>query len=76
MADLTYKEPVPPPRPFKRGDMVEVLDRDHTVLSQQRVREATKNYVTTECGRIWTQGGWWVGEDDRAWPFPSIRLTQ
>lgn len=69
---LTYKEPVVPERPFKLGDIVEVLDREHNVLSFVGVVAAGPRRVKTTCGRSWTQGGWWAG--DRAYPFPSIRL--
>jgi len=72
MINLTYKEPVVPERPFKLGDIVEVLDRDHNVLSFSGVVAAGPRRVKTTCGRSWTQGGWWAG--DQPYPFPSIRL--
>lgn len=70
--NLTYKEPVTPERPFKLGDIVEVLDRGHNVLSIAEVVAAGPRRIKTTCGRSWTQAGWWVGE--QAYPFPSIRL--
>lgn len=69
---LTYKEPIAPERPFKLGDIVEVLDREHNVLSIASVIAAGPRRVKTTCGRSWTQAGWWAG--DGAYPFPSIRL--
>lgn len=72
MTDLTYKTPETPHRPFAVGDVVDVLDRNHAVISQQRVVLASGRIVGTECGRLWKQNGWWMGED-QAWPFPSIR---
>lgn len=71
-ATMKYKEPAAPARPFKLGDLVEVLDRDHNVLSIAGVTAAGPRRVKTTCGRSWTQAGWWVGE--QAYPFPSIRL--
>jgi hypothetical protein len=72
MSDLTYKEPLPPSRPFAVGDVVEVLDRQHNVLSKQMIVKANAAGVATECGRHWTKNGWFRGEI-RIWPFPSIR---
>lgn len=72
--DLTYIPPKAPPRPFAKGDTVEVLDRNHRVLSRQLVVRAGPKVVRTGCERRWTQKGEWLGED-RAWPFPSIRLA-
>lgn len=69
---MTYKEPETPERPFKLGDIVEVLDRDHNVLSIAGVVAAGPRRVKTTCGRSWTQAGWWAG--DQVYPFPSIRL--
>lgn len=75
MTDLTYKQPITPTRSFKVGDVVDVLDREHKVLSQRKVVMASGRIVKTDCGRIWKQSGWWIGDDDRSWPFPSIRLS-
>lgn len=76
MADLTYKPPVTPARQFKPGDTVEVLDREHKVIGRQQVVMASGRICKTECGRIWGQDGWRIGDDDRKWPFPSIRHTR
>lgn len=73
MSALEYVPPTPPPRPFAKGDVVEVLDREGRVLSRQDVTRAGPRVVRTGCGRRWRQDGWWIGEE-RAWPFPSIRL--
>lgn len=72
---LTYKVPKPPKTPFQRGEMVEVLDREHKVISTQKVIYAGKRIVRTACGRRWdAKSGWWIG--DEAWPFPSIRKAK
>lgn len=75
MPDLTYIPTDPPPRPFAKGDTVEVLDREQNVLSRQKVTRAGTKWVRTECGRKWTQDGCWIGDFD-VWPFPSIRLAE
>lgn len=74
MTNLTYKAPIPPPRQFRPGDIVEVLDREHHILSQQKVVMASGRICKTECGRIWAQDGWRIDDDDTRRPFPSIRL--
>lgn len=74
MADLIYKEPITPVRPFEVGDRIEVLDLDHTVLSTRTVKTRNKRGdLKTDCGRQWNKDGWWVSEDGTAYPFPSIR---
>ena len=76
MSDLTYVEPTPPMRPFKKGDKVEVLDRDGSVLSRRTVIRAGKRVAVTECSRRWRQAdGWFIGST-AAHPFPSIRLEK
>lgn len=42
MGELTYIPPEPPPRPFAKGDEVEVLDRQHRVISRQIIVRAEK----------------------------------
>lgn len=75
MSDLTYIPTEPPATPFEVGDHVEVLDRDHTVLSARViVKRNAKGSVKTNCGRWWTKDGRWEGEF-RSWPFPTIRRT-
>lgn len=69
---LTYKVPEPPGRPFRKGDIVETLDRNGGVMGTEVVVYAGPKIVRTKDGRRWNQDGWWVGEI--AWPFPSIRL--
>lgn len=72
MADLTYKPPLKPKRPFKTGDVVEVIDRDHKVIGTQKIVSVGLQLAKTECGRKWRLDGWrWA--DKKAWPFPSIR---
>lgn len=73
MTDLTYKTPVPLTKPFAVGDTVDVLDRDHAVLGQQRIVRVGKRVTVTDCARRWrTEDGWWIGSA-QAYPFPSIR---
>ena len=76
MGDLTYKEPTPPPRQFRPGDTVEVMDREHHVIGQQEIVMASGRICKTECGRIWAQDGWRIDGDDIRRPFPWIRLKQ
>lgn len=71
--DRHYVPAEPPPRPFKKGDRVEVLDREHTVLSVVSVQKVTRTRVVTDCGRWWNLEGCWLGEDG-AYQWPSIRL--
>jgi hypothetical protein len=75
MANLTYKPAVPPKRPFKVGDNIQVLDSQHIVVGRQKIVEVGRKLVRTECGRQWTVDGrrW---DSERAWPFPSIRLAR
>lgn len=74
MAELFYTPTEPPSTPFALGDVVDVLDRDHAVISRQTVTKASKRRVTTSCGRTWTQQGEWF-DGQRGYPFPSIRKT-
>lgn len=76
MINLTYKIPIPPPRQFRPGDIVEVLDRDHRVLSRQKVVIASGRMCITECGRVWAQDGWRIDSENVRRPFPSIRLVE
>jgi hypothetical protein len=73
MDDLPYKTFRAPKRPFVKGDWVAVKDREGKLLSTQRVVRAGPRVVRTECGRRWTQRGWYLGET-RARPFPTIHL--
>lgn len=70
---LTYKRPKKPQTPFKRGQLVEVCDRDLTTMSVVKVVYAGKRITRLADGRRFeTETGWWVGENG-SWPFPSIR---
>jgi len=73
MGDLIYKEPERPLRPFRPGDTIEVLDREHLVIGRQKVVMASGRICKTECGRIWRQDGWRIDNDDIPRPFPWIR---
>jgi hypothetical protein len=70
---LTYIPPVKPKRPFVKGDVVLILSRDHQAIGEQIIARGGRYYVSTDCGREWSQKGWWRG-DDRCYPFPSIVL--
>jgi hypothetical protein len=72
---LTYVVPTNPRRAFKRGDIVDVMDRECKRMSSQRVTFARKNFIVTECGRHWNQDGWWIGENG-TWPFPWIKHSR
>ena len=69
---LTYIPTPAPVTPFAVGESVEVLDRQHTILSVQVIRKVTRKKVTTDCGREWTPGGEWF-DGESSYPFPSIR---
>lgn len=72
---ITYQVPEELPRKFRRGDRVEVCDRDLSPMSLQRVVYAGTKIVRTSCGRRWrASDGWWIGSNG-TWPFPSIRLA-
>lgn len=75
MSDLTYVPAEAPARPFKVGDLVDVIDREGKVMSTREVTKKEDSDVLTDCGRWWTRSGWWIG-DCRAWPFPTIRHSQ
>jgi hypothetical protein len=70
--DLTYIPTPPPPTPFTVGDKVEVLDREHAVLSVETVTKVFTRKVKTSCGREWTLDGEWF-DGSAGYPFPSIR---
>ena len=76
MNDLTYKPAKKSKQPFKTGDIVEVIDRDHVPISRQKVVSVGLQLVKTECGRKWRvyDGSRWA--DGKVWPFPSIRPAQ
>lgn len=71
---MTYVQPTKPSRPFKRGDLVDAMDREGNRMSTVRVVRAGKRIVRTSCGRTWSQRGWWIGEQE--WPFPWIRHSR
>lgn len=72
---LTYVAPTKPSRPFKRGDIVDVMDRDGKRLSTYKITHASKRRVLTDCGRSWDQRGWWLGANG-SYPFPWIRHSR
>jgi hypothetical protein len=71
---ITYKPPKRLRKPFVRGQMVEVCDRDlNPERTQRKIVRVGKLITVTDCGRRWrTSDGWWIGENG-TWPFPSIR---
>lgn len=73
---MTYIEPPQLQRPFKRGDSVQVMNRDHTICgTDHRVVYAGKNVVRIEDGRRYrATDGWWIGSNG-TWPFPWLRHT-
>lgn len=74
MAELTYVVPTKPRRPFNRGDLVDVMDREGTKLYVAAVVRAGPKIARTNCGRRWTQDGWRLR--DRAYPFPWIKHSR
>jgi hypothetical protein len=70
---LTYTPPAPLTKPFKTGEVVEVCDRDLSVMSEEKIARAGKKVIHLVGGRTFrASDGWWIGSE-RAWPFPSIR---
>jgi hypothetical protein len=75
MVDFNYKEHEPPPRPFKVGDVVELIDSQGTACGTMNVSRAGPKIVRVKDGRRYVHGdGRWFS-DGRAWPFPWIRLS-
>lgn len=76
MSDLTYKPAKKAKRQFRVGDTVDVLDREHAVISQRKIVSVGLQLAVTDCGRKWCiyDGARWANK--RAWPFPSIRHAQ
>ncbi len=73
---LTYVMPTKPRRPFVKGDFVDVMDREGKRMSTEKVaRVHQQHWVITDCGRMWTQNGYWVG-DTGTWPFPWIKHSR
>lgn len=73
--ELTYIPTEAPASPFKVGDKVEVLDRDHKIIGEQTIKTVLKTRVKTDCGRAWTKDGEWF-DGQRGYSFPTIRLRQ
>lgn len=74
MADYIYKPSKPPPRPFRVGDVVELVDGQGLACGTKRIIRIQATTVRTDCGRTYTKDGRWYS-DRRAWPFPWIRLS-
>ena len=72
---LTYVLPTKPSRQFVRGDLVDVMDREGHRMSTRKVVRVQRHWVVTDCKRMWTQDGYWVG-DTGTWPFPWIRHSR
>lgn len=76
MADFTYKPHVPPKRPFRVGDIVQLVDsQGGSVGDPKRIVRIQATTVKTDCGRTYMKDGRWYS-DRRPWPFPWIRLSQ
>ena len=71
---LTYIPPTKPSRPFKVGDIVDTMDREHNRMGTVKVVRAGPRIVKTSCGRTWSPRGWYVGHNE--WPFPWIRHSR
>lgn len=70
---ITYKPPLQIRRPFVRGEIVEVVDRNLLMMERERVVYAGPRVVRLAGGRRFrASDGWWIGESG-TWPFPSIR---
>lgn len=72
---LTYVMPTKPSRPFVRGDIVDVMDREGKRMSTRKVVRVQGHWVVTDCQRMWTQNGYWVGSAG-TWPFPWIKHSR
>jgi hypothetical protein len=77
MSTLEYTPSLPPPRPFKPGDVVDVMNRDHKVVGMQVIAsiDEGRGLIETRDGRQWMPDGRWsdglVGYD-----FPWIRFIE
>lgn len=76
MSDFIYQPHEPPPRPFAKGDIVELIDSTGFNCGRLKITRAGKRLVSVADGRRYKQndGRWFA--DGRAWPFPWIRLAQ
>lgn len=83
---MTYVVPDNPERPFDKGDLVDVMSREGTILTAKTriVRKKTlkkfigkaRATVFIEDGREFSaESGWWVGTVD-SYPFPWIRHSK
>lgn len=72
---MTYVEPDPLTRPFKKGDIVQVMNSDGSVCGDDhKVVYVGKKVVRIEDGRKYrATDGWWIGNHG-AYPFPWLRL--
>ena len=73
---LTYVVPEKPFRSFVKGDIVDVMSREGSVLSAEiQITGAARESVFIADGRQFlAESGWWVGETD-SYPFPWLRHT-
>jgi hypothetical protein len=75
MTDFTYQPNIAPKRPFRRGDVVELVDSQGFVCGTKKIVRIQATTVKTDCGRTYMKDGRWYS-DRRPWPFPWIRLAQ
>jgi hypothetical protein len=73
---MTYTPPKKLRKPFVKGEIVAVCDRDLKPMSYERIVAVSKSRVKLEGGRSFrTSDGWWIGANG-TWPFPSIRHSR
>jgi len=76
MSNDTYIPHETPPRPFRRGDTVELIDSRGFNCGTLTIAKGGRWRVAVEDGREYVQndGRWYA--DGRPWPYPWIRLAQ
>jgi len=72
-SELTYIPAPKPQRPFAKGDVVRVVDREGDARGMLAIIRVLKTRVVTSDGRRWDLDGWWMDEGGRAYPFPTIQ---
>lgn len=70
---LTYVPPAVPRRPFAKGDVVRIVDREGEPRGTVTISRVLKTRVVTSDGRRWNFYGWLIDSDGVVYPFPSIQ---